>query len=169
MTEQTMTEKDHFVMGADREYETTLKVLESYPADQLDFKPSPKSQTAKQLMWTLCLNKLVVDKIIEGRLVQEGAAFPEPPDTKDELVATFKQAHANQIAKVKAMSEDEFNGLMTIQTGPGGQTSQVRRADALWFMSMDGIHHRGQFSVYLRMKGGHVPSIYGPSGDEPWG
>jgi uncharacterized damage-inducible protein DinB len=28
------------------------------------------------------------------------------------------------------------------------------------------IHHRGQLSVYLRMLGVPVPSIYGPSGDE---
>jgi hypothetical protein len=30
-------------------------------------------------------------------------------------------------------------------------------------------HHRGQLSVYLRMVGVPVPSIYGPSADEsPW-
>ena len=28
------------------------------------------------------------------------------------------------------------------------------------------IHHRGQLSVYLRLTGAKVPSIYGPSGDE---
>lgn len=28
------------------------------------------------------------------------------------------------------------------------------------------IHHRGQLTVYLRMNGAKVPSIYGPSGDE---
>lgn len=167
MTQQTMTEKDQFLMGAQREYETTLRVLESYPADQLNFKPADSSQTAQQLMWTLCLNKLVVDNIIAGELVQ-GMDMPKPPSTKDELVAAFKKAHQNQMAKVKAMSDADFNGMMKIQTGKD-QTSQVRRADALWFMAMDGIHHRGQFSVYLRMKGGHVPSIYGPSGDEPWG
>ncbi len=33
---------------------------------------------------------------------------------------------------------------------------------------MDSVHHRGQFSVYLRLVGAKVPSIYGPSGDEPW-
>ena len=31
----------------------------------------------------------------------------------------------------------------------------------------DHIHHRGQLSVYLRIVD-KVPSIYGPSGDEPW-
>jgi uncharacterized damage-inducible protein DinB len=38
----------------------------------------------------------------------------------------------------------------------------------LWAMLADQIHHRGQLSVYLRMAGGKVPSIYGPSADEPW-
>jgi uncharacterized damage-inducible protein DinB len=38
----------------------------------------------------------------------------------------------------------------------------------LWFMLLDSIHHRGQLSVYIRPAGGKVPSIYGPSGDEPW-
>jgi len=43
-----------------------------------------------------------------------------------------------------------------------------RRMDFLWFLLMDMVHHRGQFSVYLRMADGKVPSIYGPSADEPW-
>jgi hypothetical protein len=29
------------------------------------------------------------------------------------------------------------------------------------------IHHRGQLSVYLRLLDVPVPSIYGPSADEP--
>jgi uncharacterized damage-inducible protein DinB len=28
-------------------------------------------------------------------------------------------------------------------------------------------HHRGQLSVYLRLAGSAVPSIYGPSADAP--
>ena len=28
-------------------------------------------------------------------------------------------------------------------------------------------HHRGQLTVYLRLNEAHVPSIYGPSADEP--
>ena len=48
------------------------------------------------------------------------------------------------------------------------QMADLRKMDVLWFMLMDCVHHRGQFSVYLRMADGKVPSIYGPSGDEPW-
>jgi uncharacterized damage-inducible protein DinB len=29
------------------------------------------------------------------------------------------------------------------------------------------VHHRGQMTVYLRLMGGKVPAIYGPSKDDP--
>lgn len=29
-------------------------------------------------------------------------------------------------------------------------------------------HHRGQMTVYLRLPDVPVPSIYGPTADEPW-
>jgi uncharacterized damage-inducible protein DinB len=34
-------------------------------------------------------------------------------------------------------------------------------------MFLDLVHHRGQMSVYIRLAGGKLPSIYGPSADEP--
>jgi uncharacterized damage-inducible protein DinB len=44
-----------------------------------------------------------------------------------------------------------------------------RAIDFIWYMVLlDHIHHRGQMSVYVRLAGGKVPSIYGPSGDDPW-
>jgi uncharacterized damage-inducible protein DinB len=39
--------------------------------------------------------------------------------------------------------------------------------DALWLELFDHIHHRGQFSVYVRLAGAKLPSIYGPTADEP--
>ena len=50
----------------------------------------------------------------------------------------------------------------------GNVMGELRRMDVLWFLLHDSIHHRGQFSIYLRMVDGKVPSIYGPSADEPW-
>jgi uncharacterized damage-inducible protein DinB len=44
---------------------------------------------------------------------------------------------------------------------------QAPRLEALTSMLFDQVHHRGQMSVYVRMAGGLVPSIYGPSADEP--
>jgi len=52
-------------------------------------------------------------------------------------------------------------------TGPR-QFGDVSKLFLCTLMLNDSIHHRGQMSVYLRMSGAKVPSIYGPSRDEPW-
>jgi uncharacterized damage-inducible protein DinB len=39
--------------------------------------------------------------------------------------------------------------------------------DMLYGFLFDAIHHRGQLSTYLRPMGAKVPSIYGPSADDP--
>jgi len=54
------------------------------------------------------------------------------------------------------------NGGHTIISRP---RAAMLRALALSHM----IHHRGQLSVYLRLQDIPVPSIYGPSADEPVG
>ena len=43
----------------------------------------------------------------------------------------------------------------------------VPLAQFLWMTLCDQIHHHGQFSIYLRMADGKVPSICGPTADEP--
>jgi uncharacterized damage-inducible protein DinB len=44
---------------------------------------------------------------------------------------------------------------------------EVPLGEMFWLGLFDAIHHRGQLSVYLRPMGGRVPSIYGPSADDP--
>jgi uncharacterized damage-inducible protein DinB len=58
--------------------------------------------------------------------------------------------------------------MVKAPVGPG-KMGDLRKVDVLWSTLQDQIHHRGQFSVYLRMAGGKVPSIYGPTADESWG
>jgi len=68
---------------------------------------------------------------------------------------------------VKATPDSRLAETVTFPSGPK-QTADYPVIDFLWFMLMDSIHHRGQMSVYIRPAGGKVPSIYGPSADEPW-
>jgi uncharacterized damage-inducible protein DinB len=48
------------------------------------------------------------------------------------------------------------------------RVGEIPVSELIWFMLLDGVHHRGQFSVYLRAAGEKVPSIYGPTAHEPW-
>lgn len=165
MATQTKTEREHFLEGAEREYQTTLRVIEAYPESKLDLQPAEKSKSARDLIWMQTLGKQITSAVIEGRVAM---AKPTPtPEDKKGLIEGFKKAHREQVDAVKQLDDAAWEESIEIQKGPK-DFMKLRRADALWFFAMNGIHHRGQLSVYLRMAGGKVPSIYGPSGDEPW-
>lgn len=160
-----MTEKEIFLDRWDREFQTTLKILKAYPKDQADLKASERSGSAKVLAWTLVLGQNVVQHAIEGELKME--ALPKSPATLDEIIAIYQRTHETLVGKLRALPEAEFGKTMKFFVGPK-QMGDVRKGDIFWNFLMDNVHHRGQLSVYMRIAGAKVPSIYGPSGDEPW-
>lgn len=161
------TEREHYLATFEREYQTTLRVLKAYPADKNQWKPAERSNTATQIAWILVVSQFVTEPILVAPKL-EPQAPPAPPADWNALVSTFEQAHRDASKRLTAMSEDVFKSTIIMPVGPGGATAPIRRADALWMMLSDTVHHRGQFSVYLRAVGGKVPSIYGPTADEPW-
>ena len=166
MTEKTMSEKDQFIMTFQRESATTLKLLKAYPADKGDYQPHPKSRTAKQLAWTFVMEQGVLDMALKGK-VDFSQPMPPPPASYGECVAAFEGACKETIARVSKTSDGDLSRTVQFPVGPG-KMGDFRAADVMWTTLMDQIHHRGQLSVYVRMVGGKVPSIYGPTADETW-
>lgn len=160
-----MTEKDTFLSTWEREFQTTLKVLRAYPTDHLDLKPHPRSRSARELAWTFVVEEKVINNVINGRVDFQN--IPQPPATLREILSAYENTHKEMVTKVKMLPEEHFSTSIPFPVGPK-QMGDVRRGDIFWMMLLDSVHHRGQFSVYLRMAGGKVPSIYGPSADEPW-
>jgi uncharacterized damage-inducible protein DinB len=160
------TEREEFINRWEKELATTKKVLAAYPKDKLDLKPHPRSRSARELAWTLVVEEPI---LINGALtgVFDFMNAPKPPATMGEILAAYDSNHSELVAKIKKLSDDDFNKKVKFMAGPG-KIIDVRAADVCWILLNDTIHHRGQFSVYLRMADGKVPSIYGPSGDEPW-
>ena len=165
MTTKTMTEKDAYLATFDREYETTLRLLKNYPADKLEIQPVDTLPNARNLIWMLVMSQKVVQALLGPEL--KSMSPPEPPKTLAELITAFEQAHQESMAKVGAIPPPEFDTTIHMPVGPK-QMADVRRGDALWMMLYDTIHHRGQLTVYTRKAGGIVPSIYGPTREQPW-
>jgi len=161
-----MTEKDMFLQTWEREYQTTVKVLKAYPIDKLDMKPAEKSKSERDLAFVFVGEQAIVDMVKIGKIDFSGG-MPSAPNTMAETLAAYEMLTKANMEKIKAMSEEEYNSTMTWHVGPK-KPAEVRKADVLWITLMDMVHYRGQFSVYLRIAGGKVPSIYGPSADEPW-
>lgn len=161
-----MTEKEMFLNTWQREFVTTMKILKQLPASKADFKPAvEKTKTAKDLATVFIAELGVFDGVVKGK-IDFGGEMPTFATYAD-LLNAYENTQKTMVPKVSAMSETDWNSMITAPIGPK-QMGQVRRADMLWMMLMDSVHHRGQFSVYLRLVGAKVPSIYGPSADEPW-
>jgi uncharacterized damage-inducible protein DinB len=160
------SEKDQFIQTWEREFQTTMKVLKAYPEDQLDLKPAEKSRTARDLVWTFVGEQAVADMAMKGK-IDFSAGAPPAPKTMKEILGAYETMTKQNMEKVKNLSEDDYNSPIAFPAGPG-KMMNIRKADVLWTTLMDMIHHRGQLSVYLRIAGGKVPSIYGPTADEPW-
>ena len=160
------TPKQQFLDVLKREHGTTRRVVDAFPSDQADFKPHPRSNSAKQLLWTFAVEERLILLALKNQL-SLGGGFPQALATWSECKDAFLQTHADLVHALESASEHDLNGTVKFFTGPG-TLGDYPKSEFLWFMLSDQIHHRGQMSVYLRMAGGKVPSIYGPSADEPW-
>jgi len=162
-----MSEKQQFLDAWGRECPTTLKLLKAYPAAKADLKPHERCRSAKELAWTFVFEGVGGAQALDGELKFPPKNMPPVPDKWDGVVAECERAFQMLGDKVRKANDAELNKTIKFFTGPK-QMADVRRLDFFWFLLMDMVHHRGQLSVYLRMAGGKVPSIYGPSADEPW-
>jgi uncharacterized damage-inducible protein DinB len=145
----------------------TARLLKAFPASASEFKPHASSQAAREVVHTLCAEAMISTKVLDGSLDMKNLSFPKPPATWGEVMKAFDDAYDKLASVLDATPEGDLSKTTTFMVGPK-QLGEVPKGDIVRFMLNDHIHHRGQLSVYLRMTGSKVPSIYGPSKDEPW-
>ena len=160
-----MTEKEQFLGALEREIPTTIRVLKAFPSARGDLKPHAKCKAAKELAWMFVTEQKASEQALDGRI--EFGKMPPAPGTLPEVIAAYEKSSKAFVERIRKTPEAELNKTVKFFVAPK-QMGDLRKMDVLWFMLMDSVHHRGQFSVYLRMADGKVPSIYGPSADEPW-
>ena len=158
--------QQQFIDALKREHEKTQRVVDAFPAAQAELKPHAKSNSARQLVWTFAVEEILILKALKNEL-RLGGGFPPAPERWEDVVAAFEKSHADVMTALEGASEEDFQGTVQFPTGPK-TIGDIPKLEFFWFILCDQIHHRGQLSVYLRMADGKVPSIYGPSADEPW-
>jgi uncharacterized damage-inducible protein DinB len=162
-----MSEKQKFQEAWDKESALTLKLLKAYPADKTDLKPHPTCRSAKDLAWAFVFEGVGGAQAVQGEMKFPPPNMPAMPANWQGMIGEVERALKHFGDRVKQVDDAQLNTTVKFMTGPK-QVSDLRRMDVLWFLLNDQIHHRGQFSVYLRMAGAKVPAIYGPSADEKW-
>jgi uncharacterized damage-inducible protein DinB len=159
-----MTNLEFCLARRKNEIPAFLRVLKALPQDRLDYKPDPKSRSAAQLAWVLAAEEAALVTLIDKGEV-EWKEEP-PPASVDEIVAVYERNSAavnDRLAKLDAAAWGKKVRMLM-----GGQPVwEDTLQEFVWGFLFDAVHHRGQLSTYLRPMGGKVPSIYGPSADDP--
>ena len=150
----------------ERETETTLRVLRAYPPEKIDLRPSDKSKPAGELAWMFSNELLLAQGAIQGEL-DFGIFQSQAPDDMAAIIRRFEENRRSMLDALRSATDEQMAGTTKFFVAPQ-KMGDIPNEEFLWFLLHDQIHHRGQFSVYLRMAGGRLPSIYGPTADEPW-
>jgi len=156
-----MTSREFYLERRRAEQPIFLRVLESLPADRLDYRPHKRSPSAGQVMWTMT-NELRACVDVVTRYKAEWRAPEQLPF--DEMLQLFEQWSNELTEHVAKMDDASWDRVATFYVN-GKVVSEQPVSQFLWFIHFDAIHHRGQLSAYLRPMGATVPSIYGPSAD----
>ena len=153
-----MDEQALFLKFWTDESKTTVKVLSRIPEGS-EYRPDPKSRTAKEIAWQIvCEEKMIIDALESGKAEW---APPPAPATMREVVETYETQSNQMLPRWKAISAERWNGTLEFFG------KQAPASPMAWSFLFDIVHHRGQITTYLRPMGSTVPQVYGPSADEP--
>lgn len=152
-----MTEKEMFINSYEREYNLTCSFLDAFPADHYDFRPNTHLQSAAELAWLFPEEeRIYVGGSLDGDVVFK---MNEKPALFEEIKRVYIAMHDSMLQRIKDLPDDAFNEMVTFGSG-SENAQQMRRGDIFWLAITDTAHHRGQFSVYIRLAGGKAPPLY---------
>jgi uncharacterized damage-inducible protein DinB len=154
----------------DHEMATTRRILERVPEAEFAWKPHERSMTLGELaghvanlpMWcstTLETTVLDLDSFGEDLTLK-------PPVSRDALLQDFDARVAKARAAIARTSDAEMLASWTLKKGAQQFFSMPRVSAIRSFVMNHLIHHRGQLTVYLRLKDVPIPPVYGPTADE---
>lgn len=148
----------------------TRRVLERVPDGKRDWKPHDRSMPFGYLSELVAtIPSWVAFTITKDELdiaPKDGSSVrPAPMETSAELVAGLDKAVAQARDALRGTTDAHLTTSWRLLAG--GQTVlEQPRHEVIRDTFLHAAHHRGQMTVYLRLLGSIVPSVYGPTADD---
>jgi uncharacterized damage-inducible protein DinB len=159
-----MDNREYFIERWKTERPATVRVMRAVPSAKLDYRPHAKSRSAGELV-----QLLVYKEEIGIDLCEKGEIHWNEPrgfQTIEELIEQYERNYRKLAERLEKLEPTMWERKAKIYSG-GQPVLEKTVGEMLWGMLFDNVHHRGQLSAYLRPMGAKVPSIYGPSADDP--
>lgn len=164
-----MPVKDALLPEFDHEMAVTRRLLARAPMEDADWRPHPRSMSLGMLAshiveipgWApVILNTERFD------MADDTGAPTSRYTTTDALLDDFDRNVSSARNLIAEASDALLAQPWSLTQNEETLFTMPRIAVMRSFLLNHGVHHRGQLSVYLRLREVKVPSIYGPSADE---
>ena len=165
-----MTMTEWFLAELDSEAAKSRRVLEQVPSGKRDWKPHERSMEFGYLSdlvanipsWVgMAITQNELDIAPKGGPSQR----PAPLNTSAELVAALDKAVAKAREALQATTDAHLQTPWRLLAA-GQVAFEQPRHQVIRDTFLHSAHHRGQMTVYLRLLGSKVPSVYGPTADD---
>jgi uncharacterized damage-inducible protein DinB len=161
------TAVDAIVQEFEQESATTRRLLKRVPADQLSWKPHPKSMSLGQLALHIAQGPgfLIGWAAADSSEVPDSSG-PSEATSVEQILSTHDQGVDTVKKTLGRLGDSGLQGMCKV-TKAGATLIEMPKKGLVRTLVLNHlVHHRGQLSVYLRLLNVPVPSIYGPSADE---
>jgi uncharacterized damage-inducible protein DinB len=148
-----------------QEMATTRRLLERVPAADGKWKPHPKSFPLGHLAQLVSWMPGWITNTLREPALDLATAAGYSYETTESLLKTFDANVRSALEALTASKDADYleswslrHGERVLWTAPRGVVvrSHINHL----------IHHRGQLTVYLRLRDVPLPPIYGPTADE---
>lgn len=161
---------DLFLAELDREAVRSRKALEQMPEGKADWKPHERSMAfgyLSELVATMPTWVVMTVERDELDIAPAGGSNikREPLRTAADYLKAHDKALAGARAALQRTTDEHLMTNWKLLAG-GKVVSETPRHIVIRDTLNHLAHHRGQMTVYLRLLGAKVPSIYGPSADD---
>ncbi|MBC7789615.1 MAG: DinB family protein [Anaerolineae bacterium] len=151
----------------DQEMATTRKLVERVPSDKGSWKPHPKSFSLGHLTQLVSSMPGWITTTLRKTEINLAGSPGYSLETTETLLGQFDKHVSEARAALETSADSDFSVPWSLKRGEQVLFTTPRGAAVRMHINHL-IHHRGQLSVYLRLNDVALPSIYGPTADEPW-
>lgn len=167
--------KELFLETLKRDEAGTRKALERVPEGQNDWAPHEKSMKLGYLASLVASMPRWIDTMINQDELDFAPVEPEKQfkpfewTKASELVGLFDESMKKARAALESTTDEHLMTNWKLKAHGNLISEEPRYINIQHGMLTHWAHHRGQLTVYLRLKEALVPALYGPSADERFG
>jgi uncharacterized damage-inducible protein DinB len=151
----------------DQEMKTTRRVIERVPSEKREWKPHPKSFSLGHLTQLVAIMPGWITKALKETKLDLAKGGGYSYQKTETLLEVFDKNVREARAALQAAKDADFSVQWQLVLGEKVLMTATR-AEVVRQNISHLSHHRGQLTVYLRLLDVPVPSIYGPTADEPF-